>query len=311
MSSESGKKESICAVVVTYNRKHLLLECLNALLKQTYPLDAVYLIDNASTDGTPELLQEKGFISEILNTENGALESQKTISALSENTINKKLIIHYVRMHENTGGAGGFYEGVKRGYERGYDWLWLMDDDAIADYDSLSEIIKVGVNNNYYCYFSNCNNDSEFTGQTKEVSNWLFVGAFISSNAIKTVGFPRGDFFIYHDDGEYATRIIQNAFKILKVRDSRINHKDSPNNKFMNKQILWKKLRYPLLQDWKLYYFIRNDLLKETGIRRFSKVYKNIKEGFMLLVLNPRQLPVFIIAFFHGVFGKSGKFPIS
>ncbi|MGC9001313.1 MAG: hypothetical protein ACP5J2_10155, partial [Caldisericum sp.] len=39
--------------------------------------------------------------------------------------------LHYVRMHENTGGAGGFHEGVKRAYERGYDWLWLMDDNTI------------------------------------------------------------------------------------------------------------------------------------------------------------------------------------
>ncbi len=41
-------KETVCAVVVTYNRKELLIECLNALCKQTRPIDAVYVIDNFS-----------------------------------------------------------------------------------------------------------------------------------------------------------------------------------------------------------------------------------------------------------------------
>ena len=45
-------KETVCAVVATYNRKNLLIECLEALLKQTRPCR---WIDNASTDGTPEL----------------------------------------------------------------------------------------------------------------------------------------------------------------------------------------------------------------------------------------------------------------
>ena len=55
-------QEAICAVVVSYNRKFLLLKCLNGLLKQTKPLDGICLIDNASTDVTPELLNANGFL---------------------------------------------------------------------------------------------------------------------------------------------------------------------------------------------------------------------------------------------------------
>ena len=58
-------KETVCAVVVTYNRKELLLECLESLRSQSYTLDAIYLIDNASTDKTPESLLNNGFINEI------------------------------------------------------------------------------------------------------------------------------------------------------------------------------------------------------------------------------------------------------
>ena len=119
------KKETVCAVVVTYNRKTLLLECLEALRKQTRPVDGIYIIDNASTDETPEVLKESGYIPELPPSE---LAEPYEIEHQISNLVNGEPIkIFYVRMHENTGGAGGFYEGVKRGYEKGYDWLWLMD----------------------------------------------------------------------------------------------------------------------------------------------------------------------------------------
>ena len=53
-------RDSVCAVVVTYNRKELLIECLKALKNQSRHLNAIYIVDNASTDGTPELLVENG-----------------------------------------------------------------------------------------------------------------------------------------------------------------------------------------------------------------------------------------------------------
>jgi len=56
--SDSG----VCAVVVTFNRKNLLLECLESLRKQSISLDSIYVIDNASSDGTGELLLEMGIL---------------------------------------------------------------------------------------------------------------------------------------------------------------------------------------------------------------------------------------------------------
>jgi len=118
--------DTVCAVVVTYNRKNLLLECLDALRKQTRPIQGIYLIDNASTDGTHELLLKEGYIKE-LPPEN-LVEPWEKEFEIKNLTDGQPIKLHYVRMHENTGGAGGFHEGVKRAYEKGYDWLWLMDD---------------------------------------------------------------------------------------------------------------------------------------------------------------------------------------
>lgn len=77
----------IDAVVVTYNRKALLIECVEAILKQKYAVDKLIIIDNASTDGTEEEL--------------------KKIEILNRNDV------VYKKLEKNIGGAGGFYEGIK------------------------------------------------------------------------------------------------------------------------------------------------------------------------------------------------------
>ena len=127
--------------------KNLLLKCLEAIRKQTRPVQGIYLIDNASTDGTPKLLLEKGYIKE-LPPENltEPWEKEFEIKNLTDRQVIK---LHYVRMHENTGGAGGFHEGVKRAYEKGYDWLWLMDDDVEPLEKALETLLS-------YKYISKC-----------------------------------------------------------------------------------------------------------------------------------------------------------
>jgi GT2 family glycosyltransferase len=45
-------------------------------------------------------------------------------------------------MPENTGGAGGFHEGMKRAAAAGFDWLWLMDDDLLTAPEALAVLVQ-------------------------------------------------------------------------------------------------------------------------------------------------------------------------
>ena len=54
--------KKICSIVVTYNRKEILLECIAAILSQTYPVHKLIILDNNSTDNTKEYLLEKGLL---------------------------------------------------------------------------------------------------------------------------------------------------------------------------------------------------------------------------------------------------------
>ena len=58
MKGDNGPLVSV--VICTYNRRDLLQRCLLSLLEQTHPKDdyEIIVVDDGSTDGTADLLQE-------------------------------------------------------------------------------------------------------------------------------------------------------------------------------------------------------------------------------------------------------------
>ena len=96
--------KTMATVCVTYNRKELLLRNIKSQLSQTFVPNRIFIIDNASTDGTFDYLKEQG----ILDKEN----------------------IVYCNTGSNLGGAGGFCFGIKKACEYDADLICLMDDDG-------------------------------------------------------------------------------------------------------------------------------------------------------------------------------------
>jgi GT2 family glycosyltransferase len=203
-------RETVAAVVVTFNRKVLLLQCLDSLLKQSRSVDKILIVDNASTDGTAELLREKGYL--------------------------KNSVIDYIQLPENTGGAGGFHEGMKRAYEAGYDWLWLMDDDGYPAATALEEILKVSTELDIIGAAVVLPNDASklswklrilepsgyfkprayltsYSELVEHSSNEIYEGLanyfnaiLFSRKTIEIVGFVQKELFIWGDDYEYSLR---------------------------------------------------------------------------------------------------------
>lgn len=207
--------DRVAAVVVTYNRKDLLLECLSAILGQSFPICKLIIIDNASTDGTRTALAQKGFLDNVL--------------------------IDYHLMSSNTGGAGGFYEGMVLASQTDCSWIWLMDDDTIPSKSCLEELLnakKYILNNRCmgrqsvpisYLASSVYGANGEFMNVPTINSNasangypyWYeyleagivgidhatFVSVLINAEAISKCGLPCKDFFIWGDDGEYTKRL--------------------------------------------------------------------------------------------------------
>jgi GT2 family glycosyltransferase len=112
-------------VIVTCNRLSLLKECITAVLSQTFLIYKIIIVNNASTDGTSDYLK--------------TLDRQR---------------FEIITCRKNTGGAGGFNEGMKKSCEIGADWTWVMDDDTIPFQNALELlVIKSGIikNTGFLC----------------------------------------------------------------------------------------------------------------------------------------------------------------
>ncbi len=211
------------AVVVTYNRLDKLKRCLAALSASECQCD-VLVVDNASTDGTSEWL----------------------VSAQSE-------AISVVNTGKNIGGAGGFNVGMREAVNRGYEFVWLMDDDCIVHADTLSKFMAADqrLDGNYGwlssvalwtdgrpCKMNKQKSVADFYDYADLLGDSLlaatqatFVSLFVRSSVVRQFGLPITDFFIWGDDVEYTRRIaVRGGIRSFVVGNSVVTHEMKDNN---------------------------------------------------------------------------------
>jgi len=220
--------EKVIAIVLTRNRKKLFGECLGGLLKQSRRPEMVFVVDNASEDGTDSFFKEK---------------------------YSKNKNFRYIRLKKNIGPSGGFYVGIKEAYKEGADWFWLMDDDSEPMKDCLKELLiakrfledkkeKIGFLAS--CVYSPMGNimnlskvSSRFSEITEEqdypqyldkglvkVENATFVSVLFSRDFISKKGYPIKEMFIWGDDTEYSYRASRD-YPCYLVGKSKAIHKKS------------------------------------------------------------------------------------
>lgn len=236
---------SVAAVIVTYNRADLLAGCLDGLAEGSRRPDATYVVDNASTDHTAQLLAQRH--------DPG---------------------LQVLRQETNSGGAGGFHVGVKAAFDAGHDWIWLMDDDVVAAPDCLTILLttagpamsvtrsdrhghlvekaatRFDLRRPWQIKPKAASVESDYGTRaampaTVPVDNVAFEGFMVHRSVIDRVGFPDPSFFIFYDDCDYAIRIRRAGFPIVAVRDA-----------VMTRQLDFDQQHD--LSGWKGYYMYRN-----------------------------------------------------
>lgn len=249
----------IVAVVVTYNRKELLKECIENLLLSDTKCD-ILVVDNHSTDGTEKSIYEY---------------------------IQRKDIVYW-NTGSNLGGAGGFSYGIRKAIEMGYDYVWLMDDDCMVHRDSLTEFVKahnkiVNERNEKYGFLSSkvlwkdgqicqmnvqryplTQNIKDFSQNLQPAYMASFVSLFVSAEIIKEMGLPIKEFFIWSDDWEY-TRRISRRYPCFVATSSEVTHKSASN--------IGAKIESDSKERLDRYkYLYRNDvyLYRREGIKGFT-----------------------------------------
>jgi rhamnopyranosyl-N-acetylglucosaminyl-diphospho-decaprenol beta-1,3/1,4-galactofuranosyltransferase len=225
--------DKVIAVIVTYNRQQLLANCITALKNQTRKLDSILVINNGSTDETQKWLKK-----------------QKDIDHITQ---------------ANVGSGGGFYTGIKIAFERGYHWIWLMDDDGFPKEDALEKLLEDDVEELLLrnCSVINKEDKKSFVWKTLHYKNidevkskviqniaHPFNGTLLHRKIVERVGFPNPKLFLWGDETEYYYRIIKkNAIPFCTITDSIHYH---PATSFSYKQ------EWDYKSAWKMYYYIRN-----------------------------------------------------
>lgn len=214
------------AVVVTYNRKSLLRENLNALLNQKSVIPDVIIVDNASNDGTDQMIKEE-------------FDCPK---------------VKYFNTGANLGGAGGFQFGVREAMKLDYDYVWIMDDDTVPESDALLGLIEAesnidinwgalsslalwtdgGVckaNRQKRSLFRFVSDEDYIRGVPIPVEMASFVSLLVKTQVIKEIGLPIGEYFIWTDDYEFTGRINRAGYKVFVIPGSKVVHKMKENKK--------------------------------------------------------------------------------
>jgi rhamnopyranosyl-N-acetylglucosaminyl-diphospho-decaprenol beta-1,3/1,4-galactofuranosyltransferase len=253
----------ITAVVVTYDRKQLLLKCLRALKNQSRRPDRILIVDNASTDDTVGCLGSAGWLDDPC--------------------------VELFVLKKNLGGAGGFAEGMRHALKRGAEGLWLMDDDGHPANDSLEMLLETLENRQldavspmqididdptlpaFPVYdhsgrlikrlpFAPGNGDPFIPGMAN-----LFNGLLIRAVAIQKIGFPRAELFIRGDEVDYAYRMSRQGVKFGTLSSAGFYHPSDRNERV--------RILFGLAQardagsPFKNYYMFRNKALayREKG----------------------------------------------
>jgi GT2 family glycosyltransferase len=211
---------SVASVTVSYNAARLISRHIEALLRQTVPLQEIVVVDNASTDGTPELLAER------------------------------YPQVKVMRMSENLGVGGALDIGLRyAALEKQHDWVWTFDGDSVPNDDALEELLggiellkstdrdvgmvaAVPVHQRTGIPYQPLLWRDGFVKARAEIREqpiWfadlvITSGSMVQRAMVEKIGLPRADFFIDFVDFEYCIRARSQGYKIAVITRAKLAH---------------------------------------------------------------------------------------
>lgn len=266
-------------VICNYNKKDFVLECVQSVQESKVHNFDIYVVDNASTDGSVEALRE-------------TYGNEITILANSE----------------NLGGSGGFNTGLRVVRDKGYDYFMCLDDDALVDENAIQVLYEymethpdVGMagcrvyHRQMPDYIQQCGLLIDFEHCTAKTigADQLEDGSLpevIECDTVATcavmvrgsiirdtdVGIMPEDNFIYWDDMEWGHRIHLAGYKVVTLAAAKALHQMGANvkrpNTFIN-YYMWRN---------RTNFFMRytpEDKLEEMSVRILGDFFDSMYES--------------------------------
>ena len=198
----------VLAHIHTFNDADIIDRTIEAVLRQTRPVDEILVVDNASTDGTLER------------------PSLKNATVL--------------RHPENLGTSGAVHRGIRFALEQDYDWIWVFDADSVPEPDALEKLLDLyaglapelaGRNRlsrlpALQCPGRACRGTAAYspdtglgvTAQHRRVRYYpchfaIWSGCLYRLAAVRQIGLPNPDYMLDWGEGEYGYRVMKAGYK--------------------------------------------------------------------------------------------------
>ena len=210
-------------VILTWNQRETILECLVSATRMTYPNFRIVVVDNGSTDGTAE-----------------------TIKARFPN-------VEVVVNERNLGYPGGCNVGLRYALEQGAEYIFAINNDVSVDPAILDELMRetapdvgiltpkiyfagdpkriwsVGGRRNRLTLEMNHRGDHELDqGQWDQVleRDYLIGCAHLFSRSLlEEIGLLDAGYFLYYDDLDICIRAQQAGYRLLMAPQAHMWHK--------------------------------------------------------------------------------------
>ncbi len=299
----------VIAVIITLDRPGVASACLMSLAASSVKPDHVVVVDNGSHE--PYAIPAD-FVpwAEVL------------------------------RLDHNTGPAGGAAAGQTKALNLGADWVWMVDDDAVAESQALATLVEkahVSRPRTYFrcvCYdnahpdipFYNSFTYSMRTGLLRPVPRdhyrldefpfdaCAMAGLFLPSSMLQEIGGFDASLFGWYDDTEFTLRATLAGFQGFALPHSRMDH---PSGNRKTVRVLGRSLAVLIEQPVRLYYGTRNCILAQRrllGWTRFFFLFMPLfaVRRFISIVVLYNNRRAFLYYFMRGVsdglHGRRGEF---
>lgn len=243
-------KPSLAVVICNYNKIEYLKGCLDSLWvsKKNWPAMKVFVVDNASQDGSQKMVQT-----------------------------DYADWVELIALDTNTGGAGGFSRGMQAAVASQCEYTALLDNDILLDDDTLQTLVSylqtqpaVGVAGAKICTmdnpdvlqelgafidWENYNVSTPLKGHRDTLSlpatvvcDYVPACCMVTrTEIIRQVGTFDEAHFIYWDDMDWCTRVKRAGHEIHAISKARVRHKMgavNTTNTFSNYYFERNRLRF-------------------------------------------------------------------
>lgn len=272
------KYPKVFVIILNYNGRNTVRRCLDSVYKCDYPNLEVVLVDNNSSDGSFEYIKKR---------------------------FSK---VHFIKNSENLGFSAGNNVGIKFALERMAQYVFLLNNDAWIQEDTISKLVQFSKHYPSAGIISPLilkeDNKPWFSGgridwmrmrtvhnDNNQMHNDYITGCamLVKKEVFGKIGLFDEDYFLYYEDADFSLRAKKAGFEVKVCKDCAVHHSEkseveNPNKVYwlvLSGIIFFKKNTPRYWKPWvTIYLFLRKLKNKRDVKRGDSEIARKVQQAY-------------------------------